>query len=289
MYGVVEAIVVVHIYIDTNVFLDFCQSAKDRMAIFQDLHARAEDIVVPEQTVREFRRNRAKRLTKLAEQVEKNTNINVYTTAIVREIPEFAEWEKARDTARKHAKVIASQLRTWARNESSDPVYQEFVKLYCDGTTMSTPQDALRKAQERKLLGDPPTSPDKHTVGDEIIWETLLALCDDDLIVVSRDRTFLENQSILRSEFDVETTRRLLCVTESLSEALKLVGKPSSPIEQAEKEKVLWEAAERHVMGAGKCPKCKVQMEEEGYEGSDGDEAWWLTCPRCGFQEFTGH
>jgi len=276
----------VRIYIDTNVFLDFYQSAKDRMAIFQELLARADCIVVPEQTVREFRRNRAARLSKLAELVEKSSNINVYTTAIVREMPAFKEWEASRDAAKKHAKAIETQLRSWVKDESSDPVYQQFVKLYCKGTTMSTPSDALAKAEQRKLLGDPPTSPDKHTIGDEIIWETLLALCNDDLIVVSRDHTFLDNESLLRSEFEVKGVRRLLAVTDSLGHALKLVGKPSVPIEQAEKEDVHQESDARKALETGKCPRCDVEMEEEGYEGGEGDSAWWLTCPKCSLLAF---
>ena len=236
------------IYIDTNVFLDFYQSANDRMGIFHELLERVESIVVPEQTLREFRRNRAARLTQLAGQIEKGANINIHTTAIVQEMPEFKLWMKARDEAKRQVHAIASQLRTWARDEASDPVHQEFVKLYMLGTTMSTPPDALNKAQTRKLLGEPPTSPDKHTVGDEIIWETLLALCNDDLIVVSRDHTFLDNESILRSEFNIQGGRKLVRITDSLGEALKLVGKPSPPIEKAEKEEAQREAAERKAL-----------------------------------------
>lgn len=224
------------IFVDTNVFLDFYQSTTDRLAILQQLLDRADCFVFPEQTVREFRRNRARRLNKIADLVKGSSNFNVHTTAIVREMPVFKEWIKARDSVKQHAKTIENQLRSWAVDESSDPVYQQFVQLYCGGTTIATPADALEKAKQRKLLGDPPTSPDKHTVGDEIIWETLLACCDDDLIVVSRDKTFLENESILRSEYGAHGTRRLLVVTDSLSEALKLVGKPSTEITEAELE-----------------------------------------------------
>lgn len=276
----------VSIYIDTNVFLDFYQSATDRMGIFQELRARVDCIVVPEQTMREFRRNRAARLIHLADQVEKSASVNVHTTAIVRELPDFKKWVEARDAAKNHARTIATQLRTWARDESSDPVYQEFLKLHRHGTTMSTPNDALAKAQARKLLGDPPTSPDKHTVGDEVIWETLLALCDNDLIIVSRDRTFLDNESLLRSEFNIDGKRRLLAVTDSLGHALKLVGKPSTPIEQAEKEEIQREADARKALETGRCPKCDVEMGEEGYEGGEGDSAWWVTCPKCGLLAF---
>jgi hypothetical protein len=241
------------IYIDTNVFLAFYQCADGRMGIFQELFARADCIVVPEQTVREFRRNRAAILRDSAKRVRESANINIHTTAIVREMPAFTEWEAARDVAKKHAEAIETQLRNWAKDETSDPVYQQFEKLYVHGTTMSTPAGALAKAHQRKLLGDPPTSPGKYTVGDEIIWETLLALCNDDLIVVSRDRTFLDNESILRTEFELERNRRLLLVTKSLSAALKLVDKPSKEISEAETAIKQEQATGR--AGACNCPE----------------------------------
>jgi hypothetical protein len=39
------------------------------------------------------------------------------------------------------------------------------------------------------LLGNPPSSPDKITIGDEVIWELLLAKLREDLIVVTGDGT----------------------------------------------------------------------------------------------------
>src|SRR5262249_24362686 len=74
----------------------------------------------------------------------------------------------------------------------------------------------------------------------------------------------------------------------SLGQALKLVGKPSPPIEQAEKENVQREADAEKALETGRCPKCDVEMEGEGYAGSDGDEAWWLTCPQCILLAFPG-
>lgn len=99
-----------HIYIDTNVFLDFYQSATDRLKVFKDLHARAEAILVTEQTVAEFRRNRVARLVDLATNIKKTSNVQVFTTAVVRELPEFEEWTKARDSAREIAQRMAKEL-----------------------------------------------------------------------------------------------------------------------------------------------------------------------------------
>ena len=95
----------------------------------------------------------------------------------------------------------------------------------------------------------------------------------------------MDNESLLRSEFEIEGQRKLLAVTGSLSHALALVGKSSKPIEQAE-EDLQREAEAWNTLETGRCPKCDVEMQEEGYEGDDGDSAWWLTCPECGHRQF---
>jgi predicted nucleic acid-binding protein len=273
------------IYIDTNVFLDFYQSSTDRLAVFHELVKRASKVILPEQTLREFRRNRNARLSKLAKDVEANREGALFTTAVVQELPAFKEWVKFRDEAKRHAKDVAAQLRQWLLDESTDLVLKEFEKLVLGALHLPSTNDALLRAQKRKVLGEPPTSPDKHTVGDELIWETLLEGCKEDLIVVSRDGTFLENTAILKAEFLKHTGKRLVLVTSQLRAALDLVGESSEEVAKAEKA-----IEAKHVAGnpleTGICPKCGSQMEEDGYEGSDGDSAWWLFCPKCKHQEF---
>jgi hypothetical protein len=119
-----------------------------------------------------------------------------------------------------------------------------------------------------------------------VIWETLLQACDSNLIVVSRDRTFLDNEAILKSEFRIDGKRELIAITGSLAEALKLIGKPSAPIELEEKTEINTEISESEALRTGRCPICNVRMEEVGYEGSDGDSAWWLSCPKCRYEAF---
>jgi rRNA-processing protein FCF1 len=57
------------VYIDTNVFLDFYQAATDRIAVFAEIVGRATRIVMPEQSIVEFYRNRAGRLAELARKI----------------------------------------------------------------------------------------------------------------------------------------------------------------------------------------------------------------------------
>lgn len=283
-----------HIYIDTNVFLDFYQSATDRLKVFKDLHARAEAILVTEQTVAEFRRNRVARLVDLATNIKKTSNVQVFTTAVVRELPEFEEWTKARDSAREIAQRMAKELMSWTVNGNIDLVHSEFEKLIKSCQYIRTSEDAITRAHRRKLLGQPPTSPDKHTIGDELIWESLIESAEGDLIVVSRDKTFLENQTLLKQEFDKPGNRSLVLVTSVLSQALERAGQPSADVKAAE-ENIQFEKRRARVYQHVKCWNCgsglewKARSDDDDHDAGDEDDfndvlaEFCLYCPRCKF------
>lgn len=273
------------IYIDTNVFLDFYQASTDRLAVFEDILGRSKSVLLTQQTVNEFRRNRIARLTTLADHIKKGPHPQLYTTAVVQALPGFNEWVKARDSAKKAAQDIASELNSWVLKEESDPVLVAFEKLVTSAKVVGFDDELIERAHRRKLLGQPPTSPDKHTVGDELIWESLLTWKDDDLVVVTRDRSFLDNRAILRREFETTSGKKLIELTDSLATGLKAGGQKAEKIEEAEKR--LPKSFDDEPFPAdGKCLRCGGELEETGYEGSDGDEAWWLFCTKCGHEYF---
>lgn len=277
------------IYIDTNVFLDFYQAATDRLEVFRALAARANSLLLTEQTIQEFRRNRVGRLAAVAKSIRERASISMHTTAVVMATADFPAWQNARDDAQRAARAVAAQVEAWMSEEASDPLLHEFDQVVAGAKILSTTEDAVARAQRRKLLGNPPTSPDKHTIGDELIWETILAQASDDLIVVSRDKTFLNNQELLRREYERGGSRRLLLVTEHLRSALELASASSQTIEVAE---VALEAArsagDARALETGACPRCGSPMSEDGFDGTDGDAAWWLECTACRYMVW-GH
>src|SRR5262249_41383177 len=124
-------------------------------------------------------------------------------------------------------------------DEQKDPVAQKFLALVADPAVVKLPlsDQAIRLAQRRKLLGNPPCSPDKHSVGDEVIWELLIGSLKEDLIIVTKDHTFHDNLSLLREEYQHRTGHRLLLVTEKFSEALKTIGQaPTKELIEVEKK-----------------------------------------------------
>jgi predicted nucleic acid-binding protein len=275
------------IYVDTNVFLDFYQSSHDRLAVFETIHSRSADILLTEQTVNEFKRNRTSRLSDLASNVDRAAkSISIYTTAVIRELDGFKEWDAAKDSAKTAAGKISKILTAWIEKPADDKVFSEFEKLCKNCALLKTTPDAIRNAHTRKLIGSPPTSPDKHTIGDELIWETLLMGVREDLVIVSRDKTFRDNHAILREEFEGVVKKQLVLVTDKLGEAFSALGKPEPVVEKAEQE---IRDEEAKAMQTGRCPECEKELEETGYEGSDGDSAWWLYCPSCKKEFFPSH
>lgn len=166
----------VRIYVDTNIFIDFYQSAHDRVGVFEELLARADRLILTEQTLNEFERNRANVLSALIEQFKKSTKVKPHTTSIVQALPEWEPLIEARDQFEQQADRARESLEKFLAQPSADPVYTKFLEVVgAKGVVVLPTTDLLvARAQRRKILGNPPNSPDKITVGDELIWEALL-------------------------------------------------------------------------------------------------------------------
>nr|WP_255424878.1 PIN domain-containing protein [Corallococcus sp. CA053C] len=229
---------VTRVYVDTNIFMDFYQSANDRLGVFEELRGRADKLITTEQTIAEFERNRAQRLSSLIDTFGKSIKIQPHTTSVIKALEEWPLLIKKRDEFQNHAASIQSRLASFLADPSADPVYTKFLDLVkTEGVqTISTTDVLITRAHRRKLLGNPPSSPDKHTIGDELIWESLMEGCGEDLIIVSRDGTFTAHEAFLRDEYAKRTGKKLLGVVKTLALALELIGAGSELIEEEEYE-----------------------------------------------------
>jgi hypothetical protein len=139
---------------------------------------------------------------------------------------------------KKKGKEVRGHLEQMIADKKHDPVAQQFLALAGDPAViqLELTDTAINLAHRRKLLGNPPCSRDKYTIGDEVNWELLLANLQEDLIVVTKDRAFDENSSLLSEEYQRRTGSKLL-ITETLSQALKIIGRtPSKKLIEAEKQ-----------------------------------------------------
>ncbi|WP_437761863.1 PIN domain-containing protein [Sorangium sp. So ce764] len=284
------------IYPDTNRFVDFYQAALDQLDVFDDLQKYKTSLVLTEQTITEFRRNRVSTLKWLFAQFRKSIEIgSPYTTTVLRAFPEHKELTDLWSSYRRKGQEVLKQLGDLIADESKDPIAQKFFALVKDPTVLKLQltDEAIKAAQRRKLLGNPPCSPDKYSVGDEVIWELLIGGLKEDLIVVTKDQTFHENFSLLSEEYQQRTGHRLLLVTEKYSGALKAVGQaPPERLLEVEKQEELRPAPKprgpfsheqlKAMIDREICPSCGKEGQLFGYDGSDGDSFDWFECRHCG-------
>lgn len=227
------------LFIDTNIYLDFYRAASDRLSLFEELKKLRSSLIISEQGYKEFQRNRTVQLTKLSAEIERTTSTSIYTTAVVKDMAEHKEAINLQSQIRKIGQELKKKIEVMLEPKpGDDPVLDAYEDLIKTSPPIPTKENLIAKAEVRKILGNPPTSPDRHSVCDELLWEELIDFCNEDLIIVSNDKTFTENKKILRDEFSKAHPGKNLEIVKSVSEALKILGKVSERLEATEAEMV---------------------------------------------------
>src|SRR3989304_9214476 len=228
------------IYTETNWFLNFYRKALEDLAFLDALVKYKGTLIITRQTINEFLRNRVTTLKVVISEFKNSVDVRPpHTTALLRSLPAHEELKSITEDYKKKAKGVSDYLQQVIEDDKKDPVAQKLLALWTDpAVTILEPSDELvDKAFRRKLLGNPPTSSGKHTIRDELIWELLLANMKEDLVVVTGDRSFLDNKALLQEEFSSRTGRTLKDITEKFSSALKTAGKtPSEKLIKVEKQ-----------------------------------------------------
>jgi len=228
---------VTKLFVDTNIYLDFYRGAHDRLSLFEELKKLKDNLIISEQGYREFQRNRTTQLIKLAAEIERTSSISIFTTAVVRDMVEHQQATRLQSEVHKLGKELKSKINAMLEPKpGDDPVLDAYENLTKICTFIETKEELITKAKTRKILGNPPISPDRHSVCDELLWEELLEFCDEDLIIVSNDKTFTENKKILRDEFASINHGKNLTIVKSVSDALKVLGAVSDRLEAVEAE-----------------------------------------------------
>jgi hypothetical protein len=190
-----------------------------------------------EQGYREFQRNRTAQLIKLAAEIEKTSSNSIFTTALVRDMVEHQKAIHLQSEVQKLGKELKNKINAMLEPKlGDDPVLDAYENLTKICTFIKTEEKLIAKAKTRKILGNPPISPDRHSVCDELLWEELLEFCDENLIIVSNDKAFTENKKILRDEFAHINPEKNLTIVKSVSDALKVLGAVSERLEATEAE-----------------------------------------------------
>jgi glycerol-3-phosphate cytidylyltransferase-like family protein len=229
------------ILIDTNVYLDFYRSNKEGMILLSELIALDGVIILTDQIIQEFERSREKVLRTVLKNFEQESKNGGFTSSLLNDMEEFKELVRAQKLYRDKINKVIKLITEMLDNPSKDKIAVSFKELVdraiVSRKIWSTDDEIIKNAQTRKLIGNPPTTIDRYSIGDEVNWEIVLRNVDEDIIVVSRDNTFYDNFSFLKKEFGKRTGHRLQGVIDRITDALKTVGiRPGNGVEAAEKK-----------------------------------------------------
>ena len=215
--------------IDTNLFIELYESGEDPMEIFLDIGALKEHLVFPDIIIDEFLRNRSKVLDRVADTIRRWETEEVRLPSIIRGNPNVAVLQRAGEEYNRAADALYNDIQDMITGLLADPVARAFTELTGDPAVriLRRTEELVNRAHRRKLLGNPPKSTGTETIGDKLIWETLLENLGEDLVFVTRDRTYQYHTAYLVQEYR-ERTKSNLTITDRISDALRLIERPPS-------------------------------------------------------------
>lgn len=258
------------LYIDTNKFLGLYRTGKDSLAIFEDLTKHSDYLVTTSQTVNEFHRNRVSVLNWLIGEFNKSIEIKgPLGSSILKALDPYKvlkeKIENCGAEIKKHQAEVKKSLEELIEDETKDPIAVNFCAL-CRSKNISKydiTDELIGLAKKRKLLGNPPTSVKKYSIGDELIWEALIKNLKDDLIILTEDHTFTDNFFLLKQEFKSKTGKELLPIRQNFREAIEALGfVPSRKL--VEVEKAIEEEKKEAYNVLLECPYCHAYNKRIG-------------------------
>ena len=220
------------ILIDSNVFIDLLAlSAVQVQAFFDELIKNKTHVIFPQQVVDEVLRNSPEKIANTSQNLEKDLpKINGKTF-------------KCLDVG-EEVKQINSNLTLLRKkiNTDKDKKEKNVLTFFKEKTKhfilLPTSAKIIRAARLRKEKGNPPSS--GTSIGDEIIWESVLAWGKDDIVIFTRDKTWIEHKGFLEYEYESKNNKKILAFERELSKAYELLNLEESKrlkeIENAERK-----------------------------------------------------
>ena len=278
------------ILVDANIYLRFYGNPLDKRGALDNVAELGMNVIFPDQVWREFMRNRGTLLAEALARFVEPTKPS--RPAFLEGNEQFKELEKDFQTYKASIIKMRETITRMTADLSSDPLWRTVKAVYDSATKLPVTNLIIDRAHRRMLRGDPPMTKEKKSIGDEIIWETLLDGVDDDLVLVSRDNTFSTHTSFLVDEFGSAKDGKKLIVVDRISEALRKLG-DADAARKAEADEAATDLttimplqgtasvafaahADLRALYGTPCPRCKK-------EGVGLDPANLSRCIFCGF------
>lgn len=202
----------VKIVLDSNIFLNYLWLSETEFKTFiQIIESHVDEIIFTEQSIDELYRN-------LPSNFDKNKENKLSKTGAT------FDPAKLKFITKEDRKILNDAKNIIKKNQEANiDAYNknyDLLKCFLDNnlnkyTIIKRNNEIVDRAIKRKFIGNPPWS-DKQTVGDEIIWESLLDWKKTDIIIVTGDNGFISNKEFLMNEYNSKTTLKLIDIYDEL-------------------------------------------------------------------------
>lgn len=215
------------ILIDTNIFLDFYRSNGASIHIFSTLIENIDKFVLTDQIIQEFERSREGVIKSVQERFQIESKLDNFSSSYLQNLPEFKKLVDIQKQYSAQQKIVSASISDILKDSAKDPIanyFKEFVnESLKEDKVYFTTDEIISKAVKRKNIGNPPTS-SKFSLGDEINWEIILTNVHEDIILVGRDTTYINNLTFLQKDFHKQTGYNVVDLTDRISVALEKAG-----------------------------------------------------------------
>ncbi|XJR90300.1 PIN domain-containing protein [Elizabethkingia anophelis] len=217
----------VKLLIDTNIYLDFYRSNKNSIQLLNELSKHFDNIILTDQIIQEFERNRETVLKALKKSFETESQLENISSAYLQNLPEFATLLSVQKEYQTKRKEVITAIDSILESPENDPIYSFFIEMVKEcrknNSILNTTDEIIHKAQRRKLIGNPPFS-SGFSIGDEINWEIILENVTENIIIIGRDKTYTSHFSFLKRDFHLNTGRFVIKLASSITDALAEIG-----------------------------------------------------------------
>ena len=211
------------LFIDTNIYLDYFRASSESLASLKALKnlltQKRVILVVPEQTEQEYLRRRSGIVEETRNELLKQRGSRAFNG----QTPVVRGWKRAK-TIEKIIRNLMSAYddlleeydkKSLAEKTEADLLIKDIFKL---SDKLAESKFIIEKANLRYMKGNPPRKyKDDRSLGDAIVWESLLEDANkDNLAIITHDTDFICKQKeeqvlnhFLRKEWEKKTNKKI--------------------------------------------------------------------------------
>jgi len=180
------------IFIDTGFFIDLYWKKIKIQPVLETITKIAPSLVLPEQVKDEFIRNHDTTINAIRSCIKDEKCVDISRYGLFSRDEDFVTGSELSGKHKDLKTRLDQRCVELIANPEQDEIFRFVLELFYKPEVQKIPRSEaiIARASERKMIGNPPLSRDKNTIGDEVIWESLLASVSDDLIILSKDGTY---------------------------------------------------------------------------------------------------